>query len=531
MDVDDVAMARGAGKKRGLFADGDQSKRARSSNRPEYVAAFKAFDADGSGTIDFRELSNAMMAVKSSGCSLFHRHFNEIPCCWLWARFASSSGLTAEQFFELLDHVQNLKSIFEQVDVNQNGAIDCVELHRAFQASGIALDQATVAQVGRSYDNYRHTGSLEFDEFVQMRLEWDMYIEAWQRVTNDSHTISPGQLLQVLEEVKRSIEPVGTALRSQVSIPIVTRHGLLYSSMFSTSRQFQTQTCEKLIIRFGGGSFFLTFEQFCTMLVFMKEVKEAFCSFDENGDGSLSCGELSNAFTRMGMPMPSDLVAQLGRSYDMDSSGQIEFDEFLQMTTEWLEMREAQARFSAAAAAQLGPAELQELMGAVRVLYKVVNGTVQTLRPFSLKTCRWLVAKFGTCRSGEHFAKGLTYLEFLKLVQYLKSSYEHFMRSDSSKNGCISASELRMVFATNGLNLRPEVADNICSSYDLDNSGQLQFDEFIQMLVECQLYDQKFTAYSAQQLNAGVADTGMVTLDRSSFLALCFAIPRNLTGN
>mmetsp|Transcript_103376 Transcript_103376/g.230908 ORF Transcript_103376/g.230908 Transcript_103376/m.230908 type:complete len:195 (+) Transcript_103376:1-585(+) len=192
-------------------------------------------------------------------------------------------------------------------------------------------------------------------------------------------------------------------------------------------------------------------------------------------------------------------------------------------------MREAQARFAAASAARLGPVQLQELMGAVRVIYKVVSGTLQTLRPFSLKTCRWLVAKFGSCQQGEPFAKGVTYPEFLSLVQYLKSAYEHFMRFDLSRDGSISASELLLAFAAVGLNLRPEAVDNIRRSYDVDQSGQLQFDEFIQMLVECQLYDRCFDAYAAQQLPAGAAATGVVTLDKTAFFALSFAVPRNLT--
>merc|ERR1719188_972053 len=110
-------------------------------------------------------------------------------------------------------------------------------------------------------------------------------------------------------------------------------------------------------------------------MVFLKEAKVTFASYDHNGSGSLDLSELSNAFTRMGMPLPPDLVTQLGRSYDTNHSGELEFDEFVQLTTEWLEMRESQARFAAAAGLQLGPEQLQELFGKVRVLYKVVNGT------------------------------------------------------------------------------------------------------------------------------------------------------------
>ena len=68
---------------------------------------------------------------------------------------------------------------------------------------------AVAEKIGRSYDA-DHNGVLTFDEFVQLRLEWDLYLNAWaSHVPAGMNNIHPQQLLTVLDAVKRSLEPVG----------------------------------------------------------------------------------------------------------------------------------------------------------------------------------------------------------------------------------------------------------------------------------------------------------------------------------
>mmetsp|Transcript_117457 Transcript_117457/g.292833 ORF Transcript_117457/g.292833 Transcript_117457/m.292833 type:complete len:546 (+) Transcript_117457:92-1729(+) len=536
-------------RKRGLFCDASQepsAKAARCTNA-EFLAAFRAFDTDRSGFIELAELGSALQAVQSSvetnspRSLLFQRPFQFTTSCWLCARFGDGSRLTEIQFCELLGYVSNLKTIFEQIDLDHSCSIECGELHRAFQLSGVSIGEDVVAQIGRSFDT-DNTGTLEFDEFVQMRLEWDCYTSAWDACTRGGSVIQPEQLLSLLEELKRTLEPVGTVLVGKAEAQILMAQGLFYSSMFKVCRPFQPQTCQWLIIRFGEGNLSLNFGQFCSMLVFLKEVKTAFARCDTNGNGSLSLDELANAFSSIGMQLPTDLVMQIGRNFDSDNSGEIEFDEFVQMAVEWNEMLKERSHFEAQTAGRVTAAMLQGIIGNVRVIYGVMAGSVSVLRPFSLNTCRWLVAIFGTPLPGEAFAHGVAWNEFLVLVQYLKSSHTKYLQCDFRSNGIVSTEELRLALVACGINLAVEVVDNIRRSYDTDNSGSFEFDEFIQLLVECRLYDQCFEARLAQptlltplnrispvlgQSLAG-AGQGLIMLDKSAFFSMVFAVPRNL---
>ncbi|CAJ1334091.1 unnamed protein product, partial [Effrenium voratum] len=132
------------------------------------------------------------------------------------------------------------------------------------------------------------------------------------RKTQGADRIAPQQLLQVLEEIKQSLEPLGAILGSQSGLTSMT--GVFYTSMFGAHRPFHIGTCERLIIRFGQGSLYLNFEQFCSMMVFLKEMKAAFSSLDVKGTGSLDLPELCNAFWRAGINLPEALILQIGRN-------------------------------------------------------------------------------------------------------------------------------------------------------------------------------------------------------------------------
>eukprot|EP00913_Durusdinium_trenchii_P001670 g1546.t1 len=311
--------------------------------------------------------------------SLLHRPFQASTCCWLLARFGSHNR-------------SNLKTIFLEVDSNRSGAVEFAELHHAFQLSGVNLDPAMIAEVGGSYDTDKD-GTLEFDDSFCKCLKksnnpWNLSVLFWER----------------------------TAGRRRLSMASCFHPCLV---------------CERLIIRFGQGSLYLTFEQFCSMMIFLKEMKAAFSSLDSKGCGSLDLPELCTAFWRAGINFPEGLILQIGatclteqscmclghgtmpsgKTFDRDNSGGIEFDEFIQMTAEWHEMWKLQECFSPNITAD----ELQRLMGSVRVIYEVIDECVQTLRPFSINTCRWLIAKFGTCQVGERFAQRLSFLERMKV--------------------------------------------------------------------------------------------------------------------
>jgi len=344
-------------RKRGMFADTDPTIKRSCTANPEYMAAFRNFDTNRNGNIEISELNAALQAVKQSvekdsKAQFFPQPFNANTVLWLAARFAQVGGAVIgfQQFAEMMLYLEGLKEIFSQIDTDRTGDINVSELSRALYLSGFfvtgipgggdPLSLMVAERIGRAYDADRN-GVLTFDEFVQLRLEWDCYLDAWAvHVPSGANAITPVELLRVLDAVKDSLEPVSalalnpalSALSGFNASAVLT--ALLYSSMFKVKRPFQQKTAELLITRFSGGGTTLNFEQFCMLMEFLKEQKSKFAHVDVNKTGTIDLQELADAFSASGLPMPLESLISLGRRYDQDNSGALEFDEFLQMMAE-----------------------------------------------------------------------------------------------------------------------------------------------------------------------------------------------------
>lgn len=469
--------------------------------------------------------------------------FNMTTCIWLGVKFGSGSKLNESQFCELLNYVEGIKGIFTAVDVDRSGCISCAELHRAFLLSGCELDVDTVTAIGQSYDGNRN-GTLELDEFIQFKMEWDTYIGIWDAATSGLASISPTCLLNVLEKIKQSMEPVGKNI-SEYANSFPGR--LLHTTMFN-SKTFDAKTCEKLIIRFGQGLADLTFGQFCRMLLFLSEVKAAFCRADPLGTGSLDLPELHGAFASVGVVLPADLTLKIRQSYDTDSSGKIEFDEFVQMTAEWQEMVAMQHRFDSGPSASIGAAALQEILSEIHVFRPFVHGVLQPPCPFSMDALKHLIVKFGNRRSGESYPTQVTHENFLCMVHYVRYCQQTFSKFAALPSPItISVPDVSAVFAECGLSQDSEAVASICRSFGVDQRGRVEFEKFLHMLLEASLYDQVFSVRlhrpdSLTPFNVSspllrpsspfgapsdAVAHGTVILDRSSFLSLVFSVPRN----
>merc|ERR1712098_339025 len=63
----------------------------------------------------------------------------------------------------------------------------------------------------------------------------------------------------------------------------------------------------------------------------IEEIKEAFDMFDSDGSGSIEVAELKAAMTKLGFDGDNELATKMIDDLDADKSGEIEFDEFLDM--------------------------------------------------------------------------------------------------------------------------------------------------------------------------------------------------------
>eukprot|EP00928_Gymnodinium_smaydae_P011405 TRINITY_DN14211_c0_g1_i1.p1 TRINITY_DN14211_c0_g1~~TRINITY_DN14211_c0_g1_i1.p1 ORF type:complete len:523 (+),score=124.57 TRINITY_DN14211_c0_g1_i1:102-1670(+) len=514
-----------ATRKRGIFADAVESPftKRQAMENPEYLAAFQTFVDDKNGCIGVHELKSALLAVKHGIEDGTPRalsggfRFQDDTVFWLAARFGKGAPLRFPEFVELLVYVQNAKSIFQQVDADHSGSISLAQLGRALQLSGWNVPSAeAVSRIGRSYDP-QGTGELEFDAFVQLRLEWEVYIEVWEKsVPPGASTISPDQLLMVLEDVKHACEPIA---QFRPGTPVGRPgYGLLHSSMWGSGRPFHRKTCETLIIKFGGGNYFITFEQFCLLMEFLKDLKKAFRSCDDYQDGALHVSGLGRALALNGLPLPEATVQEIGRRFDSDASGKLEFDEFVQMMTEFHDLQQFNAMNYDQNMASA--TDLQLFFGSVRVVFRTVRGAIPGLRPFHLSTCRSLVARFGVARAGELFATRVTYAQFLELMTFVKLVAWRFQAADIDSDGELSFDALGPLLLALGLPLPAATVDVIRRSYDSEGGASFELDEFLRMVLECDMLCRMYRQHRDPV-------TGNITLSEVGFLSLLYSMPRD----
>merc|ERR1719373_1334303 len=65
----------------------------------------------------------------------------------------------------------------------------------------------------------------------------------------------------------------------------------------------------------------------------VEEIKEAFDLFDNDGSGAISVNELTAAMKSLGFDVKHAVVYNMVADLDSDGSGEIEFDEFLEVMT------------------------------------------------------------------------------------------------------------------------------------------------------------------------------------------------------
>ncbi|KAL3781856.1 hypothetical protein ACHAWO_009222 [Cyclotella atomus] len=65
----------------------------------------------------------------------------------------------------------------------------------------------------------------------------------------------------------------------------------------------------------------------------VEELRQAFCLFDTDGSGTIDPKELRAAMQSLGFEAKNQTIYQMIKDIDVDGSGEIDFDEFLQLMT------------------------------------------------------------------------------------------------------------------------------------------------------------------------------------------------------
>lgn len=332
--------------KRRLSDRPDSHAKKQATTNAQYLDAFVRHDRDKNSYIDMAELNLVLQEVQQeveksqlSACGddkwlvackdVPKRPFNQTTLTLLAGNYVHGGGrsvlagqsvpegarISFQQFCEMAQYLECLRDIFCQIDGWQNGCISISKLCDAFfpkkTIPGTPFEQGYFPggrdAIVRAYDEDGN-GVITFDEFVQMRLEWDYYKDAWG--CNKSHFangITSHELVDVLKFIKQRLD-------------FVPDH--------NPWRILTLSTATELVRTFGSGNGILDQEQFCRTMEWLKGQRKKFTNADKNNSGRLDRQE----FFDSNPTMPQQDLHKLFNSYDKDKSGQIEFDEFLQMT-------------------------------------------------------------------------------------------------------------------------------------------------------------------------------------------------------
>ncbi|XP_036445793.1 calcium-binding protein 5b [Colossoma macropomum] len=94
-----------------------------------------------------------------------------------------------------------------------------------------------------------------------------------------------------------------------------------------------SQRREEMDLRLGPACIFLRGKHVERKLVAdeIEELREAFCEFDKDKDGFISCKDLGNLMRTMGyMPTEMELI-ELGQNINMNLGGRVDFEDFVDL--------------------------------------------------------------------------------------------------------------------------------------------------------------------------------------------------------
>ena len=271
---------------------------------------------------------------------------------------------------------------------------------------------------------------------------------------------------------------------------------------------------EKTMPEFSGGGG-LTAEQ-------LKEMRDIFEMFDEDGSGSISSGELGSVLESMGVTVSSDQLTAMIKEVDTpDGDGEICFDEFvaLMMSKSASNDPIAEARriFERFDADRSGSIDLDELRQAMRTMdphlddaeiERLVHecdddgsGEVSfdefcTLFHIPPEPARPASAdKLHSNHESQHDradrkpsrAEQAENVSIAKLrhvsVDEVQSLRETFWVFDTDASGSVNASELGEMMRSLGVHVTEHQLRDMIAQVDTDGGGEVEFSEFVHLML------------------------------------------------
>ncbi|VDI29092.1 calmodulin, partial [Mytilus galloprovincialis] len=444
----------------------------------EFQEAFTLFDKDGDGTITTKELGTVMRSLGQNPTEAeLHDMINEVDADGNGTiDFPEFLTMMAKKMQGSGDDQEELREAFRVFDKDGNGFISAAELRHVMTNLGEKLTDGEVDEMIREADT-DGDGQVNYSEFK----------EAFSLFDKDGDgTITTKELGTVM----RSLGQNPTEAELQDMINEVDADGVTDFTFY-----YLSQVSFLFFSFFSQGNGTIDFPEFLTMMARKmkdsdseEEIREAFRVFDKDGNGFISAAELRHVMTNLGEKLTDEEVDEMIREADLDGDGQVNYEEFVKMMTFIRVNREMKK------ADQLTEEQIAEFKEAFSLFDKDGDGTITTKE---LGTVMRSLGQNPTEAElqdmiNEVDADGngtIDFPEFLTMMaKKMKDSdsedelKEAFKVFDKDGNGFISAAELRHVMTNLGEKLTDEEVDEMIREADTDGDGQVNYEEFVQMM-------------------------------------------------
>ncbi|KAG6503309.1 hypothetical protein ZIOFF_035620 [Zingiber officinale] len=226
------------------------------------------------------------------------------------------------------------------------------------------------------------------------------------------------------------------------------------------------------------------------------EFKEAFSLFDKDGDGCITTKELGTVMRSLGQNPTEAELRDMISEVDADQNGTIDFPEFLNLMAR--KMKFPVAKTATDFPKHLHQSHIKDQVGQGKrfSIYRargevgkrgVYDATLLTAKaPEGDVSISMLI--YDKDSRGKHGGEGYGYGEeenglALADADSEEELMEAFKVFDKDSNGFISAQELRHVMTSLGEKLTDEEVDEMIREADIDGDGQVNYQEFVQMML------------------------------------------------